>query len=72
MFLVEKASGPDRGQLYAMKVQKINDKTDELVVKEKMVHQKIFDVPYTLKLHYSFICRNNLCLVTGEFTLNLY
>jgi len=82
VFLVRKIRGPDRGQLYAMKVlKKVNivqkKKTTEHTKTERQVLETIRQSPFLVTMHYAFQTPAKLHLVLdyvsgGELFTHLY
>ena len=70
VFLVRKIRGPDRGQLYAMKVLKKANivqkkKTTEHTRTERQVLETIRQAPFLVTMHYAFQTPAKLHLVLG-------
>ena len=71
VFLVRKIRGPDRGQLYAMKVLKKANivqkkKTTEHTRTERQVLETVRQSPFLVTMHYAFQTPAKLHLVLGE------
>ena len=71
VFLVRKIRGPDRGQLYAMKVLKKANivqkkKTTEHTRTERQVLETIRQAPFLVTMHYAFQTPAKLHLVLGK------
>ena len=71
VFLVRKIRGPDRGQLYAMKVLKKANivqkkKTTEHTRTERQVLETIRQAPFLVTMHYAFQTPAKLHLVLGR------
>ena len=69
--MVRKATGRDRGQLYAMKVLKKavivrKKKVMEHTLTERSVLEAIRDFPFLVTLHYAFQTNTKLHLIMGE------
>ena len=72
VFLTRKITGPDKGQLYALKQMKkssvlLKDNTTEHAISERQVLEAIRDSPFLVNLHYAFQTDSKLNLILGGY-----
>jgi hypothetical protein len=68
---VRKRGGEDHRCLYALKTiykeELIEDNCENLVTRERLIHEKVNNKPFFLQMQYAFQTKANLHLVMGEF-----